>query len=83
MEILPSNSAIQLFNNAQQKASSAATTIAQAPVQKNEVGSPNFNPQDITKPILSLKEAEFETSAAAKLLNVEKKTIGSLLNTRA
>jgi len=46
-------------------------------------GSSNFNPQDITKPILSLKEAEFETSAAAKLLNVEKKTTGSLLDTIA
>jgi len=80
MEILPTNSTVQLFNSAQQKASIAATTIAQSPIQKNEVGSTNFNPQDITKPILSLKEAEFETSAATKLLNAEKKTTGSLLN---
>jgi len=83
MEIPPNNSAVQLFTSAQQKASVATSTIAQLPVQPNEVGSSNFNPQDITKPILSLKEAEFETSAAAKLLNVEKKTTGSLLDTIA
>ncbi len=80
MEILPTNSTVQLFNSAQQKASIATTAIAQASIQKNEVGSPNINPQDIIKPVLSLKEAEFETSAATKLLDAEKKTTGSLLN---
>jgi len=83
MEIPLNNSAVQLFTSAQQKASVATTTIAQASIQKNEVGSPNINPQDIIKPVLSLKEAEFETSAAAKLLDVGKKTTGAFIDTIA
>jgi hypothetical protein len=39
-----------------------------------------FNTSDISKPILSLKESELETSAAVKLLQADNKTVGSLLD---
>lgn len=83
MNISPDSSAIQLFNNAQQKSNDAAMQIAKAPIQNNEVGSPDFSPKDILKPILSLKEAEFETSAGVKLLNAEKEMLGSLIDEKA
>jgi len=83
MNISPDSSAIQLFNSAQQKSTDAAVQIAKSPIQSNEVGSSNVNQQDIIKPILSLKEAEFETSAAVKLLNAEKEMLGSLVDENA
>jgi hypothetical protein len=52
-------------------------------MQNDEVGSSEFNSSDIIKPVVSLKEAEFETSAAVKLLDAEKKTTGSLLDIQA
>lgn len=77
-------SASNLITNAQQKAGAAAQTIATLPVQKEEVGgSKDVAASDLFKPILSLKEAELETSAGVKLLEAEKETIGTLLNTQA
>ncbi|MDF1584325.1 MAG: hypothetical protein RQ733_10915 [Methyloprofundus sp.] len=83
MNISPDSSAIQLFNGAQQKSNDAAVQIAKAPIQSNEVGSTNFNQQDILKPILSLKEAELETSVGVKLLNAEKEMLGTLIDEKA
>ncbi len=83
MNISPDSSAIQLFSSAQQKSNDAAIQIAKSSIQSNETGSFNFNQQDIIKPILSLKEAEFETSAGVKLLNAEKNMLGSLINEKA
>ncbi len=78
------NSASNLITNAQQKAGSAAQTIATLSVQKDEVGgSTDVAAGDLFKPVLSLKEAELETSAGVKLLEAEKKTVGSLLDTKA
>ncbi len=76
-------SANNLITSAQHKSADAAQTIAKLPIQKDEVGSSEYNSSDIIKPVLSLKEAELETSAAVKLLQVDKETIGSLLNTKA
>lgn len=77
-------SAINLISSAQQKAASAAQTIATLPVQKDEVGgTKDVAPNEMFKPILSLKEAEIETSAGVKLLEADKKTIGSLLDLKA
>lgn len=74
-------SAANLITNAQQKASTAAQTIASLPVQKEEVGgTKDVEASELFKPILSLKEAEQETSAGVKLLQTEKKTVGSLLD---
>ena len=80
MGISPSSSAIQLINTSMQKATTAAEDNSKASIQSNEVGSSNFAQQDILKPILSLTEAEFETSAATKLLEADKNMLGSLLD---
>jgi hypothetical protein len=83
MNITPTNSAINLINTAQHKSADAAQVIAKLPMQNDEVGSPEFNSSDIIKPVLSLKDAELETSAAVKLLDADKKAIGSLLDIKA
>lgn len=75
-----STSAVNLINTAQHKAADAAHTIATLPVAKDEVGSTEFNSSDIIKPILSLKEAEIETSAAVKILKTEDENLGSLFD---
>jgi len=80
MNITPTSSAVNLINTAQHKSADAAQVIARLPIQKDEVGSSEFKSGDIIKPVLSLKEAELETSAAVKLLKADKETIGSLLN---
>lgn len=77
-------SATNLITNAHQKAATAAQTIASLPVQKNEVGgSSDVSSADLFKPVLSLKEAEQENSAGVKLLQAEKKMIGSLFDDKA
>ncbi len=84
MNISPLNSsAISMINTAQQKSADAAQVIAKLPMQNNEVGSSEFNSGDIIKPVLSLKEAELENSAAVKLLEADRETLGSLLDIRA
>ncbi|HBA67052.1 MAG TPA: hypothetical protein DCZ48_12920 [Methylococcaceae bacterium] len=83
MDISPTNSALNLINGAQHKSAEAAHKIATLPIKNDEVGSSEFEPRDIIKPVLSLKEAEFETSAAVKILETEKKTLGSLLDIKA
>lgn len=77
------NSATSLITSAQQKAASAAQTIATLPVQKDEVGgSRDYGSQELFKPILSLKESEMETKAGVKLLETDKKIRGALLDIR-
>jgi len=83
MNISLNNSALQLFNTSLQKASNAGEEIANATLQNNAVGTTDSNPQSLIKPVVSLKEAEFETSAAAKLLEVESNMIGSILDIKA
>jgi hypothetical protein len=80
MNITPTSSTVNLINTAQHKSADAAQVIARLPIQKDEVGSSEFKSSDIIKPVLSLKEAELETSAAVKLLKADKETIGSLLD---
>lgn len=80
MNVTPTTSAINLINTAQHKSADAAQVIAKLPVQNDEVGSSEFRSSDISKPVLSLKESELETSAAVKLLEADKKTVGSLLD---
>jgi hypothetical protein len=74
------SSAASLITNAQYNASNAAQTIAKLPMEKNEVGSTEFNSSNLINPILSLKEAEIETSAGVKLLETNQKTLGSLFD---
>ncbi len=76
----PTESALNLINNAQFKASEAAHTIATLPVSDDEVGSSNFSSKDLLTPIISLKEAELEASAAVQILQTEQETVGSLFD---
>ncbi len=83
MNISLSTSAVNLINTAQHRSANAGKEIAELPIQKNEVGSSEFNSKDVIKPLLSLKAAELETSAAAKLINADNKTLGSLIDLKA
>jgi hypothetical protein len=83
MNISLTTSANMLISNAQRKSADAAQTITSLSVQKDEIGIKELNSTDIIKPILSLKEAELETAAAAKILTTEKKSLGSILDIRA
>jgi hypothetical protein len=81
MNISPMTSATNMISAAQQKAASAAETIARLPVQDQEVGSTEpFQSTDLIKPILSLNEAEFETSAATKIIKAHDSMLGSLFD---
>lgn len=83
MNITPTTSAVNLINTAQHKSADATQVIAKLPIQNDEVGSSEFNSSDIIKPVLSLTEAELETSAAVKLLDTDKEATGALLDIKA
>jgi hypothetical protein len=84
MNMNPLSSATNLINSAQRNAENAAQTIARLPVQDQEVGSTEtFQATDLFKPVLSLKEAELETSAATKVIQAQDEMIGSLLDITA
>ncbi len=76
----PSSSAVNLIATAQHKVADAAHTIATFPVAKDEVGSTEFRSDDLIKPLLSLREAEMESSAAVEILKTENEMIGSLFD---
>jgi len=77
------NSATSLISHAQQKANTAAQTIANLPVQAQEVGgSKDIGSADLFKPVLSLKEAELEVSAGAKIIKAHEKMLGSILDVK-
>jgi len=78
------SSATNLITQSQQKASTAAQTIANLPVQQQEVGgSKDVAATDLFKPVLSLKEAELETSAGVKVIQAHQKMLGSILDVTA
>lgn len=84
MNMNPLSSATNLISSAQQKADTAAQTIARLPVQNQEVGGLEpIKSTDLFKPVLSLKEAELETSAATKVIKAQDEMIGSLLDIKA
>ncbi len=78
-----SSSALNLINSSQQRAANAAEEIASASIQTGEVGGSEGKANDLFKPIVSLKEAEFEAKAGAKILQTEQKTTGTLLDIKA
>ncbi len=78
-----SSTAINMIGNAQHKAADAAHQIATLPVAKNEIGSKDYSSKSLIKPVLSLKEAELETSAAVKILKTEEKMLGALFDEKA
>ncbi|MGR9051520.1 MAG: hypothetical protein ACU84J_02625 [Gammaproteobacteria bacterium] len=79
MNITPTSSGLSLIHKAENKAAEAAGKIAAASVGPDSAaGSDDF--RDLERPILRLKEAEFETSAGAKLIKSGQAMIGSLLD---
>jgi len=78
-----SSSALNLINSSQQKVANAANEIASAAIQNDEVGGSESKASDLFKPIVSLKKAEFEAKAGAKILQSEHKTLGALLDIKA
>ncbi len=83
MDISASGSAVGLIQTALYKTATAAHEIATLPVQDDEVGSSEFDSRDLVKPVLSLNQAELETSAAVKILQTENDIIGSILDIKA
>jgi hypothetical protein len=81
MNINPSNSALNMINSSQQKANEAAHNIASFSLDKGEVGgSKGISANELFKPVVQLKEAELETSAAVKVLQADKKMLESILD---
>lgn len=81
MNINPSSSALNMINSSQQKANEAAHNIASFSVDTAEVGgSKRVAANELFKPIVQLKEAEFETSAAVKILQSDKKMQENILD---
>jgi tRNA (Thr-GGU) A37 N-methylase len=82
MNISLSSSGINLAKIAQDRTATAANNIASLGIPANNTDS-DFRPNEITKSVVELKQAEIETSMAAKIIETEKKTIGSILDIKA
>jgi hypothetical protein len=77
------SSGVNLLNTAQQRSENAAREIASQSIQKTDTGGVPYNPESLIKPVLDLKRAEIETASAAKILETDKKMIGSILDIKA
>ncbi len=72
MTVNPITTGVQAYTSAVQRAQNSATEIAQS--------SLNGNHADLAGPLVELKAAEQQASAAAKIIEVEKSQIGTLLD---
>lgn len=68
----PINSGIQAFTIATERVQNSANQIAKSVIK----GSP----ADLVKPLIDLKVAEQQAVAAAKVIQVEKNQVGTLLD---
>ena len=73
MDISPVASGIQTFLQAQQRIADSAQRIASVPI--SEAG-----PQSLVEPLIDLRVAEQQALAGAKIIEVERNTIGTLLD---
>lgn len=64
------------FNRGSNRMEHAAEQIAKASMGTES----DTRPMDLIKPVTELHQAELETRAAIKLLDVEDETLGTLLN---
>jgi len=83
MNISPSSYGVNLINSAQQRSEAAAAEIAGLSIQKTDAGEIEYNSGDLIKPVLDLKRAELETSAATKIIAADHKMLGSILDIKA
>ncbi|HFB66174.1 MAG TPA: flagellar biosynthesis protein FlgE [Aeromonadales bacterium] len=72
-----SSSGFQAFQSAQQRVADAADRIA-----KNGT-TENSSLNDLASAVVDLKQGELQAQAAAKVIETENKTIGSLLDIKA
>ncbi len=77
------SSATSTIVNAQQKATTAANTIAKLSIDDKEVGGSKITPTSLFNPIIELKEAEMEAKTGVKVLQANQNMIGSLLDLEA
>ncbi len=77
------SSALNLINSSQHRAENVAQEIASASIKNDEVGGSEVKADDLFKPIISLKEAELEAKAGAKILQTERESIGAILDIKA
>lgn len=68
---------LQAFQNAQQRVADAADRIA-----KNGT-TENANETDLAKAVVDLNQGSLQAKAAAKVIETENQTIGSLLDIKA
>ena len=89
MNVNPLSSATNLITTAQQKAANAAHAIAQPPAQQQtqEVKGPgDLKSTDYVRPLVSLKESEFEVKSAVKVIQAEEEmqnAIGRIFDEKA
>lgn len=85
MSISLINSAVDLYNTAQNRANNAASAIARQPVENSSTATGNapIAEQSVISSVLELKKSEFEAKSAAKVLEADKKTTGALLDVLA
>lgn len=76
MAITAVASGIQTFLQAQQRLSDSAQRIASASVSEQ-------GPQALVEPLIDLRVAEQQAKAAAKIIETEQQTIGTLLDIKA
>jgi hypothetical protein len=77
------SSGVNLINTAQQRSENAARDIAGQFIKRTDVSGTDYNSESLIKPVLDLKRSELEASAAAKIIEADKKTIGSILDIKA
>ena len=77
MEINSLASGVSVLQNAQQKVQQSASQIASAITSQ---GTSQGTSSDLAKPIVELKVAELQAQAGAKIIEVEGKTVGTLLD---
>jgi len=75
MEISPTSSGIQTFLNASQKVQESAAKIARSSIEGSTA--------NLVEPLVDLKVAEQQAGAAAKIIEVEGKQVGTLLDMMA
>ena len=74
---------VNLLNTAQQRSENASREIAGQFEKKTDVSGTSYKSESLIKPVIDLKRAELEASAATKIIEADKKTVGSILDINA
>ena len=74
------NSALNTINHSLYKVEKAADELASLSAQSSNNGDDGEIVDGILRPIMDLKEAELETSAAARIIRAENEMLGSIID---